>query len=41
MGFKPSFGRVPHHPLEGAFCTTASQGPLARSVADALTAIQP
>ena len=34
-GIKPTFGRVPHHPMEGAFCTIASQGPIARSVADA------
>jgi aspartyl-tRNA(Asn)/glutamyl-tRNA(Gln) amidotransferase subunit A len=40
VGFKPSFGRVPHHPLEGAFCTTAAQGPLARSVGDAALMLQ-
>ncbi len=34
-GLKPSFGRVPHHPNEGAFCTNSSQGPMARSLRDA------
>lgn len=40
VGFKPSFGRVPHHPQEGAFCTIVSQGPLARSVTDAALMLQ-
>ena len=34
-GIKPTFGRVPHHPLEGIFATVVADGPLARSVADA------
>lgn len=35
FGIKPSFGRVPHHPREGAFCDLVSNGPIARKVADA------
>ena len=34
-GIKPSFGRVPDHPREGAFCTTSSEGPMTRTVEDA------
>jgi len=34
-GIKPSFGRVPDHPREGAFCTSSSEGPMTRSVEDA------
>lgn len=33
-GIKPTFGRVPHKQY-GLFCTLASNGPIARSVADA------
>ena len=40
FGFKPTFGRVPHHPAEGVFATVNSGGPLARSVADAALALQ-
>jgi aspartyl-tRNA(Asn)/glutamyl-tRNA(Gln) amidotransferase subunit A len=39
FGIKPNFGRVPHAPLEGFFATVTSGGPLARSVADASTAL--
>ncbi len=34
FGIKPTFGRVPHRQY-GLFCTTTSNGPIARSVADA------
>lgn len=34
FGIKPTFGRVPHRQY-GLFCTIASNGPIARSVADA------
>ena len=34
-GLKPTFGRVPDHPREGAFCMTSTEGPLTRCVADA------
>ena len=34
-GLKPAFGRVPHHPNEGAFCTVSVQGPIARNLRDA------
>jgi aspartyl-tRNA(Asn)/glutamyl-tRNA(Gln) amidotransferase subunit A len=34
FGFKPSFGRVPHHP-RGAYASVSHVGPIARSVEDA------
>jgi len=34
-GLKPTFGRVPDHPREGAFCMTSSEGPMTRCVEDA------
>ena len=34
FGFKPSFGRVPHHP-RGAFALLSHVGPMARTVEDA------
>ncbi|PWC26561.1 amidase [Teichococcus aestuarii] len=40
FGFKPSFGRVPHHPAEGIFATLNAGGPLTRNVADAALALQ-
>ncbi|MBC9177624.1 amidase [Pseudoroseomonas ludipueritiae] len=40
FGLKPTFGRVPHHPVEGVFATVNSGGPLARHVADAALALQ-
>ncbi|KAA2212206.1 amidase [Teichococcus oryzae] len=40
FGIKPTFGRVPHHPMEGVFATVNAGGPLARSVADAALALQ-
>lgn len=40
FGIKPSFGRVPHHPLEGVFATVNSGGPLARNVTDAALALK-
>ena len=39
FGLKPSFGRVPHAPQDTPFATIVSQGPLARSVADAALAL--
>ncbi|MXQ13604.1 amidase [Microvirga makkahensis] len=39
FGIKPTFGRVPHRQY-GLFCTTASNGPIARSVADAATMLR-
>ena len=36
FGFKPSLGRVPAYPREGAFATLSSEGPIARSVSDAV-----
>ena len=35
VGFKPTFGRVPHAPQTSPYATLSSNGPLARSVADA------
>lgn len=35
FGFKPSFGRVPTYPREGAYATLSSEGPITRSVKDA------
>ncbi|RKK03858.1 amidase [Pseudoroseomonas wenyumeiae] len=40
FGIKPTFGRVPHHPVEGVFATVSAGGPLARHVADAALALQ-
>jgi aspartyl-tRNA(Asn)/glutamyl-tRNA(Gln) amidotransferase subunit A len=40
FGLKPTFGRVPHHPVEGVFATLNAGGPLARHVADAALALQ-
>lgn len=40
FGLKPTFGRVPHHPVEGVFATVNAGGPLARNVADAALALQ-
>lgn len=34
-GLKPTFGRVPDHPHEGAFAMTSTEGPMTRCVADA------
>lgn len=34
-GLKPTFGRVPDHPHEGAFAMTSTEGPMTRSVEDA------
>ena len=34
-GLKPTFGRVPDHPREGAFCMTSTEGPITRGVEDA------
>ncbi|KAB0268419.1 amidase [Microvirga brassicacearum] len=39
FGIKPTFGRVPHAQT-GLFCTLASGGPIARSVADAAAMLQ-
>ena len=36
FGFKPSFGRVPAYPRVGAFASLSSEGPIARSVEDAV-----
>ncbi len=38
-GIKPTFGRVPHHLQEGMFATLVSGGPIARTVADAITTL--
>ncbi len=35
FGIKPTFGRVPHHPLESPFATVVAGGPITRTVADA------
>jgi aspartyl-tRNA(Asn)/glutamyl-tRNA(Gln) amidotransferase subunit A len=40
FGLKPTFGRVPHHPVEGVFATVNAGGPLTRHVADAALALQ-
>lgn len=40
FGLKPTFGRVPHHPVEGIFATVNAGGPLTRNVADAALALQ-
>ncbi|MFC3126206.1 amidase [Pseudoroseomonas globiformis] len=40
FGLKPTFGRVPHHPVEGLFATLNAGGPLTRHVADAAIALQ-
>jgi aspartyl-tRNA(Asn)/glutamyl-tRNA(Gln) amidotransferase subunit A len=40
FGMKPTFGRVPHHPVEGIFATLNAGGPLARNVADAALALR-
>ena len=34
-GLKPTFGRVPDHPREGAYCMTSTEGPITRCVDDA------
>lgn len=39
FGIKPTFGRVPHV-QSGLFCTLISNGPLARSVTDAVTMLR-
>jgi aspartyl-tRNA(Asn)/glutamyl-tRNA(Gln) amidotransferase subunit A len=39
FGIKPTFGRVPHAQA-GLFCTLISNGPLARSVTDAVTMLR-
>ncbi len=39
FGIKPTFGRVPHVPLEGFFATVVAGGPLSRNVADAAAAL--
>lgn len=35
VGLKPTFGRVPQHPVDSPFISLVSNGPLARTVADA------
>ena len=35
VGLKPSFGRVPQHPVDSPYVTLVAGGPLARTVADA------
>jgi aspartyl-tRNA(Asn)/glutamyl-tRNA(Gln) amidotransferase subunit A len=35
VGLKPTFGRVPQHPVDSPFISLVANGPLARSVADA------
>ncbi|WP_218014856.1 amidase [Teichococcus rhizosphaerae] len=40
FGIKPSFGRVPHHPMAGLFATVNANGALARNVADAALALR-
>lgn len=37
VGVKPTFGRVPHHPLDSPFSLTIATGPIARTVLDAAT----
>ncbi len=37
VGVKPTFGRVPHHPLDSPFSLTVATGPIARTVLDAAT----
>ncbi|MCC6717634.1 MAG: hypothetical protein IT555_07110 [Acetobacteraceae bacterium] len=39
FGIKPSFGRVPHHPLESPFATVVAGGPITRTVQDAATTL--
>ena len=39
FGFKPSFGRVPHHP-RGAYAPVSHVGPMCRTVADAAVMMQ-
>ncbi len=39
FGIKPSFGRVPHHPLESPFATVVAGGPITRTVRDAATTL--
>jgi aspartyl-tRNA(Asn)/glutamyl-tRNA(Gln) amidotransferase subunit A len=38
-GFKPTFGRVPHHLQEGMFATLVSGGPITRTVEDAIVTL--
>lgn len=40
FGLKPTFGRVPHHPVEGVFATVSAGGPITRNVADAALALE-
>jgi aspartyl-tRNA(Asn)/glutamyl-tRNA(Gln) amidotransferase subunit A len=40
FGFKPTFGRVPHHPVGGIFSTNNAGGPIARNVTDAALALR-
>ena len=35
VGLKPTYGRVPQHPVDSPYISLVSNGPLARSVADA------
>lgn len=35
IGIKPTFGRVPHHPMDSPFSLSVSGGPIARTVLDA------
>jgi aspartyl-tRNA(Asn)/glutamyl-tRNA(Gln) amidotransferase subunit A len=35
IGLKPTYGRVPQHPVDSPFISLVSHGPLARSVSDA------
>ncbi len=39
FGIKPTFGRVPHHPLESPFATVVAGGPITRTVQDAATTL--
>ncbi len=40
FGIKPTFGRVPHHPLESPFATVVAGGPITRTVQDAATTLE-
>ena len=40
FGFKPTFGRVPSYPRNGAYALLSSEGPIARNVKDAALMLQ-
>ena len=40
FGFKPTFGRIASYPRKGAFATLASEGPITRTVRDAVMLLQ-